>query len=80
MEQLKKCCSSADCEHEISVNFDKSRGWVICTNSNVYARIIESYRNESAVLSYSELAPNQYSQLRTHNLRIIRNIISDLEK
>ena len=42
--------------------------------------IIKNYETESAVLSHSELTPNHYAELRTKDLQIIRNIISDLEK
>ncbi len=77
---IKKCCNGADCEHEFNANFDLSTGWVVCTNSSVYAQILKTFENEPAVLSYSELTQNHYAMLKTKDVIIVRNIISELEK
>ncbi len=76
----KKCCSGANCEHEFTASFDLSTGWVICTNSTVYAQILKAFENETAVLSYSELTPNHYATIKTKDVLLVRNIISELEK
>lgn len=76
----KKCCSGANCEHEFNASFDFSTGWVICTNSTVYAQILKAFENETAVLSYSELTPNHYATMKTKDVLLVRNIISELEK
>lgn len=77
---MKKCCSGANCEHELNASFDLSTGWVICTNSTVYAQILKAFENETAVLSYSELTQNHYATIKTKDVLLVRNIISELEK
>ncbi|WP_338976231.1 hypothetical protein VNN32_02745 [Lactococcus petauri] len=76
---MKKCCSGANCEHEFNASFDLSTGWVICTNSTAYAQILKVFKNESAVLSYSNLTDNHYATLKTKDVLLVRNIISELE-
>lgn len=76
----KKCCSGVNCEHEFSASFDLSTGWGICTNSTIYAQILKAFENETAVLSYSELTPKRYAMLKTKDVLLVRNIISELEK
>ncbi len=77
---MKKCCSGANCEHEFNASFDSNTGWVICTNSTVYAQILKAFVNETAVLSYSKLTRNYYATIKTKDVLLVRNIISELEK
>ncbi|WP_406813034.1 hypothetical protein [Lactococcus petauri] len=76
---IKKCCNKADCFCEFVANYDKSTGWVISTNSTAYAQILKVFKNESAVLSYSNLTDNHYATLKTKDVLLVRNIISELE-
>lgn len=73
MNKIKKYCSNANCEHEISINYDKSTGWVISTNSPVYAKIMQAMGNETAPLSDSS-----YAIFKTSDIIKVRNIISEL--
>lgn len=77
---IKKCCNKADCFCEFVVNYDKSTDWVISTNSTAYAQILKAFENETAVLSYSELTKKHYATIKTKDVLLVRNIISELEK
>ena len=75
MSKIKKCCNNKDCQHEFTVNYDKSTGWVISTNSPVWAKIMQEAEKETAPLSQSN-----YAIFQTHDIRAVRNLISELEK
>lgn len=75
MTKAKKCCTGTSCEHELTVNYDKTTGWHISTNSPVYAKIMEAVDNKTLPLSGSN-----YATLHTNDLLTVRNIISEMEK
>lgn len=75
MSDIKKCCNNNDCEHEFCVNYDKATGWVISTNSHIYAKIMATVAKETSPLSDSN-----YAHLQTNDIQTVRNIISELER
>ena len=80
MSRVKKCCNAAECEHEIGLSYDKTSGWVVSTNSRVWAKLAEEFVDDIAVVCIQKLGKNKDLIINTTNVRAARNIVSALEE